>query len=200
MDVRVKLSERRKELGLTLAEIATKVGVSEATVSRWESGHIDNMKRDKITLLADALKVSPLYVMGIKNDDSENKAENKLKKIFAKNLAHFMNLYNKSQKDISDDLGYHRATVSEWVRGTKYPRMDKIECLAQYFNVRVSDLIEKHLPEFNETDISKIIDKFQSRLTQEGLTLEGSPATLENVQLIIDAMQIGLELAKKRKK
>lgn len=69
MNIRLKLSERRKELGLTLAEVAAKVGVSEATVSRWESGHIDNMKRDKIALLADALKVSPLYVMGMESKE-----------------------------------------------------------------------------------------------------------------------------------
>lgn len=58
-----KLKNRRKELGLTMLEVANKVGVSEATVSRWESGHISNMGRDKITLLAQALSVSPSYIM-----------------------------------------------------------------------------------------------------------------------------------------
>lgn len=72
MDVRTKLSERRKELGLTLADVAAKVGVSEATVSRWESGHIDNMKRDKIALLAKALQVSPLFVMGMEDEAETN--------------------------------------------------------------------------------------------------------------------------------
>lgn len=39
---------RRLELGLTQREIADRVGVTEATVSRWESGDIRNMRRDKI--------------------------------------------------------------------------------------------------------------------------------------------------------
>lgn len=60
-----RLYERRKELGLTLEEVGNIVGVSKSTVKKWESGYIENMKRDKIALLAKALKVSPLYIMGI---------------------------------------------------------------------------------------------------------------------------------------
>ena len=45
---------RRLELGLTQREIADRVGVTEATVSRWESGDIRNMRRDKIAALARA--------------------------------------------------------------------------------------------------------------------------------------------------
>lgn len=68
--------------------------------------------------------------------------ENEIKKIFSKNFNRLLKLHEKTQKDISDDLGYHRATVSEWARGTKYPRMDKVERLAQYFNVQISELID----------------------------------------------------------
>ena len=57
------LADRRKELDLTQKQIATAVGVSEATVSRWESGAISNMRRDKIALLARVLRVSPEFIM-----------------------------------------------------------------------------------------------------------------------------------------
>lgn len=50
---------RRKELGLTLEEVGKAVGVGKSTVKKWESGFISNMKRDKISLLAKVLKVSP---------------------------------------------------------------------------------------------------------------------------------------------
>ena len=40
------------------------MGVSEATVSRWESGDIDNMRRDKIAALAKALDLDPRIIMG----------------------------------------------------------------------------------------------------------------------------------------
>lgn len=58
------IKERRIELGLTMKEIADAVGVSEATVSRWESGDIENMRRDKISKLAEALRISPSVLMG----------------------------------------------------------------------------------------------------------------------------------------
>ena len=46
MAVKDIIKQRRTELGLTLLDIAKQVGVSEGTVSRWESGDISNMRRD----------------------------------------------------------------------------------------------------------------------------------------------------------
>lgn len=57
------LADRRIELGLTQKEVAEAVGVTEATVSRWESGTIANMRRDKINLLAKALHATPSFIM-----------------------------------------------------------------------------------------------------------------------------------------
>lgn len=64
MEVKDILKNRRIDLGLTLKEVADKVGVSEATVSRWESGDIANMRRDRIAALASVLDVSPGVIMG----------------------------------------------------------------------------------------------------------------------------------------
>lgn len=62
------LKQRRIELRLTMAELAGKVGVSEATISRWESGDISNMRLDKIVPLARALQVPPAYIIGLEED------------------------------------------------------------------------------------------------------------------------------------
>lgn len=59
------IKKRRLEIGATLEEIASVVGVSKTTVQRWESGNIENMKRDKIALLAKALHTTPLFVLGL---------------------------------------------------------------------------------------------------------------------------------------
>jgi len=67
MDLGSKLRARRLELELTLEEVGNFVGVSKSTVKKWETGFIENMKRDKIALLAKALQVSPLWVMGIED-------------------------------------------------------------------------------------------------------------------------------------
>lgn len=57
------LSQRRRELGLTQKEVADAVGVAEATVSRWKSGEIANMRRDKIAALAKVLHCSADFIM-----------------------------------------------------------------------------------------------------------------------------------------
>lgn len=58
------ISQRRKELGLTLWQIASAVGVSEATVQRWESGNIKTLKHENLIKLADVLKLTPAALMG----------------------------------------------------------------------------------------------------------------------------------------
>ena len=59
------IKNRRIELGLTQLDIAKATSVSEATVSRWESGQISNMRRSKIAALAKVLQLSPSTLMGI---------------------------------------------------------------------------------------------------------------------------------------
>lgn len=69
------------------------------------------------------------------------------KNIFANNLKHYMALNNKTRKDLERDLGVSYYTISDWVNGKKYARMDKVEMLANYFGVQKSDLIEERLTE-----------------------------------------------------
>ena len=71
---------RRKELKMTLKEVANAVGVSEATVSRWESGDIKNMRRDKIAAIARVLDVPPAVLMDWEQFDEELAERKKLTK------------------------------------------------------------------------------------------------------------------------
>jgi repressor LexA len=57
------IHKRRKALNLTLEEVAKAVGVSKSTVKKWESGYIQNMRRDKIKKLAEVLNVSPIDIL-----------------------------------------------------------------------------------------------------------------------------------------
>ena len=69
MEIREKLKQRRLELNLTMADVAKAVGVSEATVSRWESGNIADMRHSRIVALANVLQISPSVIMGWEDDD-----------------------------------------------------------------------------------------------------------------------------------
>ena len=64
------------------------------------------------------------------------------KEIFAKNLSHYIEKHGKEQKEIAEIIGVAPSTFNNWVKGNKYPRIDKIEKLANYFGILKSDLIE----------------------------------------------------------
>lgn len=67
--------------------------------------------------------------------------DDKYKKIFSKNLNYYMNLREKTQTDIVNDLDINKSAISSWCNGTRLPRMNKVELLANYLNINVSDLL-----------------------------------------------------------
>ena len=65
MDTKDILKQKRLELGLTYEELGDLVGVGKSTVRKWETGMIDNMRRDNIIALSKALNISPTVLMGL---------------------------------------------------------------------------------------------------------------------------------------
>jgi len=87
----------------------------------------------------------------------------KNKEIFAINLKKYMNLHKKSRRDVCEALGFNYYTFSDWVNGKKYPRMDKVEMLANYFGILKSDLIEKKAEDEKKNDaIASIVVKLNT--------------------------------------
>ena len=81
MSLGSRLRERRQQLGLTLEEVAQAVGVSKSTVQKWESGTIEDMRLAKAAGLAKALKVSPLWIMGISESMTDPTPKAKTKRV-----------------------------------------------------------------------------------------------------------------------
>jgi transcriptional regulator with XRE-family HTH domain len=65
------------------------------------------------------------------------------KEIFAKILAFYLSRSGKDQKEVADAVGVAPSTFNEWMKAKKYPRIDKIEFMANYFGILKSDLIEE---------------------------------------------------------
>lgn len=72
---RFDMRARRKELGLTLEQVAEYVGVSKSTVSKWEKGQIKNMLIDKIALVAKILRISPTDITGLAYSEEDDDTE-----------------------------------------------------------------------------------------------------------------------------
>ena len=64
------------------------------------------------------------------------------KQVMAKNISRLMKENNIDRKKISNDLNVKYTTLSDWINAKTYPRIDKIELLADYFNVTKADLVE----------------------------------------------------------
>lgn len=64
------------------------------------------------------------------------------KSVISKNLTYYVERSGKTQKELSEIVGVATSTFNDWMKGKKYPRIDKIEILANYFGILKSDLIE----------------------------------------------------------
>lgn len=65
------------------------------------------------------------------------------KETMAKNLAYYVNKSGRTQKEVAEVAGVAASTFNDWIKAKKYPRIDKIEILANYFGILKSDLIEE---------------------------------------------------------
>ena len=64
------------------------------------------------------------------------------REIMARNILFYMKKYGKGRKEICRDLNIKYTTFTDWVKGKNYPRIEKIEALADYFHVSKADLVE----------------------------------------------------------
>lgn len=134
MDIKDKIKTRRKALGLTMLEIANKVGVSEATVSRWESGDIANMRHDKIILLADALSTSVEYLMGWA-------ARSKEAELFIENLTQIIQNTDSSElEEVGIDLDF----IYEIIDGNQPLTFDIVCELTDMLGESIDEMIERN--------------------------------------------------------
>lgn len=88
------------------------------------------------------------------------------KEIFAKNLSYYMNLNHISRIELSEKLNIPYTTITDWLKARKYPRIDKIEMLSNYFGITKADLIESNnKKQFDEFDI--LFSKYKEMLTED---------------------------------
>jgi len=116
------------------------------------------------------------------------------KKIFAKNLNYYMTTNNKTQSDLVTDLNLTASTVSDWANGKKYPRVDKMQLLADYFGILKSDLTEEHETSkiTDDIELQEYLEELKNRSELRMLFSLTKGATKEDVEKavrIIEALK-----------
>jgi len=100
------------------------------------------------------------------------------KEVMAKNLRYYVEKSGKTQKEMSEIIGVPTSTFNNWMKGLKYPRIDKIELLANYFGILKSDLIEE------KTDDHKAMQKKNDTLSDIILKMNEDMELLSMVEIL----------------
>ena len=104
------------------------------------------------------------------------------KEILAKNLRKYIAMSGKDRKEIARALGFPYSTLTDWVNANKYPRINNIEKMAEYFGVSKSDLIEDFNQKQKENDaLADIIVKI--RMNKDLLEVVDKVVSLDNAQI-----------------
>nr|WLJ26377.1 MAG: repressor protein CI [Firmicutes phage HS18] len=86
---------------------------------------------------------------------------------FKKNLIYYLNLRQKSQSDLAKAIGVAKTTVSSYVNGVSMPRMDKIDKICDYLNIKRSDLLESNPDDVEEDKELMLLARDINDLTDE---------------------------------
>lgn len=110
-----------------------------------------------------------------------NTEENK--RIMARNIKRYMDQKGVTNQQLCDALDFKYTTFMDWIKGVTYPRIGKVEAMANYFGCEKSDLIE---------------DKKETPTTQEGDELSVDMQELvERIKTLPeDKVQLLLQLAR----
>lgn len=113
------------------------------------------------------------------------------KKIFVKNLNYYMTINNKKQADLVTELGLKTSTVSDWVNGKKYPRVDKMQLLADYFGILKSDLTEEHDTSklTDDIELQEYLEELKNRSEMRMLFSLAKDATKEDVEKAVKIIE-----------
>ena len=129
-DISQKIRDLRARYNLTLEQVAQRVGVGKSTIRKWETGMIENMRRDKIAKLAEALYTSPAYLMGWEEAASCEQSGY----WDGRRLADLRASYGYSENQISTLLGISEEEYKQLEIGTIEPSFSLMLRLADAFS------------------------------------------------------------------
>lgn len=114
---------------------------------------------DKTSVMSYYYKEKEVFKMNSKNDSNLG---NKI--VFSENLQYYLSKSGDLQKEIAIVAKVSQGTISDWLKRRSYPRMDKIQLLAEHWGIEMSDLVEKHSLE-NKYYLQKEAKKMTEELT-----------------------------------
>ena len=84
------------------------------------------------------------------------------KKTMSSNISYYMARDNVTRKELAELTGAPYTTVCDWINAKTYPRIDKIEKMAQIFGISKADLVEEKPDAKNSTRLNECVRMFNS--------------------------------------
>ena len=141
-EVGQRIRQARMEKQMTQEELGHLLGVEKSAIAKYENGRIVNLKQNTLKLISEILDIPASELITKDNIDPLSKKVNTDSRgYFVSNLRFYMAKEGKTRKDVSESIGVNYSTFSEWCNGRKYPRIEKLELLADYFGITVSELV-----------------------------------------------------------
>lgn len=141
-----RIKARRIELNMSYQDLADKTGISRSTLQRYETGAIKNLPIDKFELIANALNVSAVKLMGLENTEPNISKEQQL-------INTISNYLNENSK----------VTLSEIKRGNKVDLIKSDKSIATYdVELILKAYDEKYIKQqFSLEDIDEIVSRYK---------------------------------------
>lgn len=140
-DIMKRMKTRREELNMSYQTLSEKVGISKSTLQRYETGYIRNMPVDKLEEIANALKFSPLYLMGWENKATNTSKDSNILNLYKNIRARRLEL-KMSQDSLAELTGYKdRSSIAKIEKGEVDLAESKIREFAKALNLSPQELM-----------------------------------------------------------
>ena len=123
------------------------------------------------------------------------------KQVMAKNIRYYMEKNGLNATDLALELDFKYSTVLDWLKANTYPRIDKIEMMANYFKIEKSDLVEDKSTKTENQDISTMVDDLMNNLNStQTLIYKGEPMDETTKELVRASIEQAARIAMARHK
>ena len=108
--------------------------------------------------------------------------DNTFNEVFANRLHYYMDLHGMTQKDLAEKMGVSEASASNWLKGIKIPRADKVDKMCSIFNCTRSDLVEMPTTKLSDrqAELERLIMSLDDMQVQAALNFVDYLHKLEN--------------------
>lgn len=105
--------------------------------------------------------------------------------IMSENIQHYLDKKGINSVKLAEDLNINYTTVRNWLQARSYPRIDKVEMMANYFGIEKSDLVERKSDKEKKEEPIDLEELADNENWDEWLSAGGKPISEENKRILM---------------